>query len=302
MRLALMSDVHLEFGPLPLEDAEADVLLLAGDIFVASDLEVDNERKSRIVDFIEAACAKYKHVIHICGNHEHYHGDIALSEGIIRENFKHLDNFIHMNKEWNDSLGDVTFIGGTLWTDMNKEDPVTIQQMKGYMNDYRIINDSNEDVSYQATLWKNKPVDLTDEDWLKLPREDRVYVEWRTRPAKWSPEKSVVEHRAMMETIKAAIEANPTGKFVVVGHHAPSKASTKPGYEGEYEVNGAYSSDLSEFILDHPQIKLWVHGHTHTCFDYMVGTTRVVSNPRGYLGYERDKHEVEPYVAKVIEL
>lgn len=27
---------------------------------------------------------------------------------------------------------------------------------------------------------------------------------------------------------------------------------------------------------------LWVHGHTHMSVDYMVGSCRVVSNPRGY--------------------
>jgi hypothetical protein len=31
---------------------------------------------------------------------------------------------------------------------------------------------------------------------------------------------------------------------------------------------------------------LWVHGHTHTSFDYEVNGCRVVSNPRGY--FQRD--------------
>jgi len=57
-------------------------------------------------------------------------------------------------------------------------------------------------------------------------------------------------------------------------------------YENDVMVNGAYSSDLSEFILDRPQIKLWTHGHTHHEFDYMIGGTRIVCNPRGYINYE----------------
>jgi hypothetical protein len=73
---------------------------------------------------------------------------------------------------------------------------------------------------------------------------------------------------------------------VVVGHHAPSKASTHPRYKNEYHMNGAYSTNLDDFILDRRQIKLWTHGHTHEPFDYMIGTTRVVCNPRGYDGYE----------------
>ena len=38
--------------------------------------------------------------------------------------------------------------------------------------------------------------------------------------------------------------------------------------------------------MDRPQIKLWTHGHTHHAFDYVIGETRVVCNPRGYEGYE----------------
>jgi hypothetical protein len=49
-------------------------------------------------------------------------------------------------------------------------------------------------------------------------------------------------------------------------------------------MNGAFASDLSEFIMDRPQIKLWTHGHMHNQSDYMMGTTRVVCNPRGYSG------------------
>jgi hypothetical protein len=51
-------------------------------------------------------------------------------------------------------------------------------------------------------------------------------------------------------------------------------------------MNGGYSSSLDFFIESHPQIKLWTHGHTHETFDYVVGETRVVCNPRGYIGYE----------------
>ena len=43
---------------------------------------------------------------------------------------------------------------------------------------------------------------------------------------------------------------------------------------------------MSTFYLE-PLIKahqpdLWIHGHTHTSFDYRVGRCRVLCNPRGY--------------------
>ncbi len=109
-------------------------------------------------------------------------------------------------------------------------------------------------------------------------------AEFHKRPARFTPQDTVQDHKKMLEYI--SVTSEPLGKYVVVGHHAPSKASTHPRYQTEVIVNGAYSSRLDQFILDNPQIKLWTHGHTHEDFDYMIGTTRVVCNPRGYDGYE----------------
>jgi hypothetical protein len=59
-----------------------------------------------------------------------------------------------------------------------------------------------------------------------------------------------------------------------------------PKYAHDKIMNGAFASALDDFIAYRPQIKLWTHGHTHEPFDYMIGTTRVVCNPRGYSGHE----------------
>lgn len=29
---------------------------------------------------------------------------------------------------------------------------------------------------------------------------------------------------------------------------------------------------------------MWIDGHVHEAFDYCIGETRIVSNPKGYLG------------------
>jgi hypothetical protein len=50
---------------------------------------------------------------------------------------------------------------------------------------------------------------------------------------------------------------------------------------------------MNDYILDHPQITLWTHGHTHHVFDYRIGSTRIVCNPRGYVGYEDRADEFE---------
>jgi hypothetical protein len=288
MKIALASDVHLEFGQLEIENTEgADVLILSGDICVAKDLNDRanfdilgmSDKSNRYHAFFQKCSQEFKHVIYIAGNHEHYHGDYAKSIPRIREKLAYLSNVHFLDKE-SVTFGDVTFIGGTLWTDMNKEDPNTLYAIKGYMNDYRIIENSNEVVHYKVPVYATKEDGSTDYATV-------VSQEFHTRAARFSPEDSVVDHKTMLNFIDETT-AGRQEKFVVVGHHSPSKLSTKPQYEKDVIVNGAYSSDLTEFILDRPQIKAWTHGHTHHKFDYMIGSTRIVCNPRGYIGYEPD--------------
>ena len=294
MKIAVCSDLHLEFGPISLENKDnADVLILSGDIIVVNDLSEkdsynirgENDKSNQYHTFFQECCARFPNVIYIMGNHEHYHGDFSKSYTTLRDRLGYLSNLHILEKEFV-TIGSVCFAAGTLWTDMNKEDPVTIQRIKGYMNDYRIIEDSSEQVHFKTPVFGRKEDGSTDFD-------NVVSMEFHTRNAKFSPEKSIVEHRAMMQFIKDSIDSRPEMPWVVVGHHAPSKMSTKPRYQNDVIVNGAYSSDLSEFILDHPQIKLWTHGHTHDPFDYVIGGTRIVCNPRGYINYEGRADEFE---------
>jgi predicted phosphodiesterase len=288
MKIALCSDLHLEFGPISLENTEnAEVLILSGDILVADDLRplgdatglmVNGRNRSEMYHkFFQECSERFPNVIYIMGNHEYYHGDFATGLDIIRERLSYLENVFIMERQTM-VIEDVTFIAGTLWTDMNKEDPNTLYGIKGYMNDYRIIKDSRTNT--ETEIWM-------------FNENNEPYTGKQKLPSKWSPEASVVEHKLMLDTIKATVESNASNKYVVIGHHAPSKLSTKPKYQKDVMVNGAYSSDLSEFILDHPQIKVWTHGHTHDVFDYMIGSTRILCNPRGYDAYEDRADEFE---------
>lgn len=300
MKVAVCSDLHLEFGPISLENTEnADVLVLSGDICVANDLgEYDalnimgeNTRSNRFHKFFQECSERFPHVIYIMGNHEHYHGDFALSSAIIRDRLAHLRNFHFLDKEVF-RIDDVTFIGGTLWTDMNKEDSLTLLHMKGMMNDFRIVDNSNRKTMFRVPIYK---LDENGQKMFQIKNGIQSLIEdgfeMHERVSKFSPEDSVEDHKKMMDYIRLMVEGKFDQKFVVCGHHSPSKKSTHPRYTQETIMNGGYSSDLSEFILDHPQIKLWTHGHTHHVFDYMIGDTRIVCNPRGYIGYEERADE-----------
>lgn len=277
MKVAVCSDLHLEFGDLTLKNEEnADVLILGGDILVASEFEYFNPNGSdyttqeargrRYYDFLKNCCAEFPKVLMVMGNHEHYHGDFKHSYDFISNVTKDLDNFFLLDKE-SMLINGYMFFGGSLWTDMNQEDRYTMKSIASFMSDFQVCNNSHNMVSYKSYDAEGK-------------------VTFRKRPAKFTPEDSVEDHKKFLVKLSTCLEHNSVTPFVVVGHHSPSKLSTHPKYKNEKITNGAYSSDLNEFILNNRQIKLWTHGHTHEDFDYMIGTTRVVCNPRGYDGYE----------------
>lgn len=296
MKISLASDVHLEFGPLEINNVDgADVLILSGDICVAKDLNVrdtydilDGRGKSEIYhNFFQHVCGQFNHVLYVMGNHEHYHGDFTTSKQILVDRLSYLKNLHILEKEIF-SLDDVTFIGGTLWTDMNKGDPLTLYHMTKAMNDFRCVDNSNRVVNFKARVPVDKPVGVTDEEFMQMPEYGRTKEVFKTRVPRFSPEDALADHKEMMEYIQTAIEGKSDKKFVVCGHHSPSRLSTHPRYQNDTLMNGGYSSSLDEYIMDHPQIKLWTHGHTHHPFEYMIGETRIVCNPRGYIGYERE--------------
>ena len=282
MKIAIASDIHLEFGDLNIQNTDkADVLILSGDICVAEDIGrpdphgfMEGSRSNRIVDFFKRCSFQFPHVIYIMGNHEHYHGDFATTADRIRSMLESnvLSNVYLLDNETK-VIDDVTFIGGTLWTDMNGRDPTTLYHMTSMMNDFRSVKNSKRTVSYR-TYEQINGVD------------DRERPVFRERVAKFSPDDAADEHDRFRGYIQQMVQGKWDQKFVVAGHHAPSRLSTHEKYQHDIIMNGGYSSSLDEFILDHPQIRLWTHGHTHHNFDYMIGSTRIVCNPRGYINYE----------------
>jgi len=284
LKIAIASDLHLEFGDLNLQNTvDADVLVLAGDIMVAADLhdhpEPATPYKPEIIkilgsrqrkameyrDFIKRVSFQFKHVVVIAGNHEFYHGKWIASIQTLRNEYGKCTN-VHFLERDLVTIDEVTFVGGTLWTDFNKGDPMTIHAIRDMMNDYRMIR--HDGMNY----------------------------------AKIRPVHVLRRHRDTLDYFKTVIDERKDHKIVVVSHMAPSHLSVNERFKHETLMNGAYYSDLSEFILDRPQIKYWLHGHMHDSVNYEIGDTRVISNPRGYVGVDRGTQQEEPYLLISVEI
>lgn len=270
LKIKVVSDLHLEWSDIDVTNGEgAAVLILSGDIMMAADLHNSpapgpysgpgemtkynnkNDRAYRYRAFLKRCSENFETVIYVAGNHEFYDGKWIQTLTTLSEECAAYGNVFFLERGVK-KIGDVTFIGATLWTDMNKGDPLTMHSVRDMMMDYKTIR---KELDGYTTL---KPYD------------------------------TIVRHRETLDYIKNVVAERGDEKFVVCTHHSPSYMSIHEQYRSEHLMNGAYHSDLSEFILDRPQIKLWTHGHTHHPFDYPIGDTRIVCNPRGY---ETDRYK-----------
>ena len=117
----------------------------------------------------------------------------------------------------------------------------------------------------------------------------------------WLGENNYSPHDALYNFDEAISFFNNTlpelkGKKVVITHHAPSFESLNKNYGTQ--TPGAYASDLTHLIEYHSP-DLWIHGHIHESNDYMIGNTRIISNPRGYIDHAVNPNFNPFYTAEV---
>lgn len=251
MKVRIVSDIHAEFSngnfDFPVMDDEANtVLLLAGDLGVA-------ERSVSYVWLLDEFCKRFRAVMFIPGNHEHYKSSLHRTVEKMRRSLLTELNALPGNLYFDDmyavTIDNVRFICATLWTNMNDNDPACMMGAQGMINDYRMIRNGPIDEPYKS----------------KLRVVDTIYEFNRQRDFIFE------------ELTKADAEGLTS---VVMTHHAPSFQSIAPHYVNN--LSGAYASELYPQYGDQVMPVVHVHGHVHDSFDYMLDRTRILCNPRGY--------------------
>lgn len=81
---------------------------------------------------------------------------------------------------------------------------------------------------------------------------------------------------------------------IVVTHHAPSYQSVSAEFQGN-AWNPFFVSNLDPFV-EALKAKVWIHGHVHSKWDYMIGDTRVLCNPVGYPGEIKERVDIQYFV------
>lgn len=248
MKITYASDLHLEFGDL--NPPQGDVLVLAGDVLVVEHLFKQGGPRKPLGDryrtFLEGCSNGFNHVVVVMGNHEFYGGRWVETIHNYREVLREWSNIYLLERDLV-QLGDITFVGGTLWTDQGGSNPLVLHAARDLMTDYREIT-----VEHRG--------------WTKL-----------------LPQDTVTRYRETLDYLNLVVQGRD--RVVVVTHHAPTHLSVHPYYQHSV-LNHCYHSNLDSWILDHPQVQVWIHGHTHHPHHYRVGGTLVVCNPRGYHNHE----------------
>ena len=134
LTIHVFSDKHLDKNPLepdPLEIPEADLAICAGDL--SNDRYEAYDYITRYVDITK------RKVIFVLGNHDYY--DYTLEETITFWEESRLVKTGKVILLQDDCvvINGIIFAGATYWTDMNKNDPLTLSQAKENSNDYKRI-------------------------------------------------------------------------------------------------------------------------------------------------------------------
>jgi len=182
-------------------------------------------------------------VIYVLGNHEFYGEQIPkLTEEI---KTAAAGSNIHVLESDRVEIGGVVFLGATLWTDFTLNGDLLLAEVAA--------------MAGMPDFWRI-----------------RVTPSYR----RFRPADARQIHARTLEWLTQQMEDARGRKVVVVTHHAPSPQAIPPEFRND-PLNPAFVSNLDPLIAAGGAV-LWVHGHTHQPLDYRVGTTRVITNPRGY--------------------
>lgn len=231
MKTLVLSDLHTEFSVFERSYQDVDLVILAGDIAKHDD------------GFYWARKTWPKsEIIYVAGNHEFYDGE----RNALLKLFKKTANKTNIHFLENDEvvIGNVRFLGCTLWTDFKlfglEHQQKSIRYAQYALNDFILI--------------KNGDSIFTPNNAVYLNHESTCWLESKL------------------------INNSFDGETVVVTHHLPTWNSVSERFQDDI-LSACFASKL-EHLLGYS--KFWIHGHTHDSFDYFVNRTRVICNPRGY--------------------
>ncbi len=279
MRILVLSDLHNDFGSRFEAPAEGyDVAIIAGDIDCPG-------RKGAFWAGLPESFPSATRVIYVPGNHEFY-GSLMQPE-LAAMKKRAQGSVVHVLDSDEIVVDGVRFLGCTLWTDF----ALRLDRPRGLVSDPHLsmmiagsmINDFKSIGREPSAIEFADPIELQAAQlaWAATVSDagEMGPTTAQLKERRLTPQMTVALHHEQRDWLAKKLLQPFEGPTVVVTHHAPHRKSLAPKYADDW-CSPAFVSELPDSMFEVP--KLWVHGHTHTSFDYEVGGCRVICNPRGY--------------------
>ncbi|MBR8313929.1 metallophosphoesterase [Burkholderia dolosa] len=255
MKVRVLSDLHLESNqPDAIAHADADLVVLAGDIHNHA------EGLRWAAETFDPAVP----VIYVPGNHEYYDGEFGALETAMRDAARAIHHVHYLNNDvYVDPQRRFRVLGTTLWAD------------------FTLFGADDASVARAIDAAQRVMLDFKGLIQVTWPHDAVLHRATGKAERDFTPADAISLHRQGRAWLEAQLAAPFAGRTIVVTHHAPHVRSLAPRYAQD-AASAGFVTALPTLVR--PPVDLWIHGHTHTSFDYVAdGGTRVVCNPRGYI-------------------
>nr|WP_249173391.1 metallophosphoesterase [Burkholderia dolosa] len=255
VKVRVLSDLHLESNqPDAIAHADADLVVLAGDIHNHA------EGLRWAAETFDPAVP----VIYVPGNHEYYDGEFGALETAMRDAARAIHHVHYLNNDvYVDPQRRFRVLGTTLWAD------------------FTLFGADDASVARAIDAAQRVMLDFKGLIQVTWPHDAVLHRATGKAERDFTPADAISLHRQGRAWLEAQLAAPFAGRTIVVTHHAPHVRSLAPRYAQD-AASAGFVTALPTLVR--PPVDLWIHGHTHTSFDYVAdGGTRVVCNPRGYI-------------------
>ncbi|WP_062233539.1 metallophosphoesterase [Aureimonas sp. N4] len=251
MRFHPISDIHEDYSSGSGASYDIPTDLAADAILIAGDISGRLSRRG-LRWLLRQRDRTGLPIVLIAGNHDFWRSSLDTEISRFRDRLG-AEEGIHLLDGDELIIQGCRILGGTLWTDYEIYSDAYTAHAEGmrYMTDMRMIR-------------------------------TRGYTR---RLKSWMLAEEHARYRAFIEQ---RLATPFDGTTIVMTHHAPSGRSLLGGRCTE-PLDASYASNLEPLIRGY-QPDFWIHGHIHERRDYMLGATRIIANPRGYVRAAAGRH------------
>ncbi|WP_213740427.1 metallophosphoesterase [Bradyrhizobium sp. dw_411] len=247
MKLQIMSDLHIDYP------GSRSIPRLAPGVDA---VVVAGDTCQGLVQSIERLRRTYPsptEIVMVAGNHELWSNKLSFDEHFDAGHAAADMHRVHLLENAAQIVRGVRFLGATLWTS------------------YDLYGPDVRDAAMHAA---------------GAQMLDHKRIKWSRDPWKrFRPTEARILHQKSRMFFEEELARPHAGPSVCISHHAMTMDAIAPTHQRSV-LSAAYASEMQPMI-DRFQPDLVVTGHTHHSIDLRRGRTRMISNPAGYAGENR---------------